>query len=45
MLDHLRIAITVFRSEIPDVSGSASGIKLYDSARFFDTLLEVFSQI
>ena len=28
VLDHLRVAVSVFRSETSDVSGSASGIKL-----------------
>ena len=46
VLDHLRVAITVFRSEITDVSGSASGIILYYTVKFLiDKLSEVFSQI
>ena len=40
MLDHLRVAITVFRSEITDVSGSASGIEFYHAKDFLSAHFE-----
>lgn len=46
MLDHLRVAITVFRSEITDVSGSASGTTLFHTVRIvIDAVLKMIPRI
>jgi hypothetical protein len=46
VLDHLRVAITVFRSEITDVSGSASGTTLCHTVRILiDASLKMFPRI